>query len=118
MFVFAILLAWLSRVADKEKIPTGQNVRRLSDIFENEDTSNVFLNKGFNAAMQILEFKKPHLVSSFYKDIENVIDGLKGISAEEIDEIILEENSEKEKRIKKLLKWSQNVVSLLEKEKK
>lgn len=104
-------------VADKEKIPTGQNVRRLRDIFENEGTIEIFLNKGFSAAMQILEFKKPYLVSSFYKYIENVIDGLKGISAEEIDEIILEKNSEKEKMIKELLKWSHNVVTLLEKEK-
>ena len=46
------------------------------------------MSKGFDAAMQILEFKKPHLVSSFYKDIENVIEGLKDISAQELDEII------------------------------
>ena len=45
--------------------------------------------------MQVLEFKKPHLVSSFYKDIENVIEGLKNVNAYEIDEIINEENSNK-----------------------
>jgi hypothetical protein len=104
-------------VADKNKIPTGQDVRRLRDIFEIEDTRNTFVSKGFDAAMQILEFKKPHLVSSFYKDIENVVEGLKDISAQELDEIIIEENGEKEKMIKDLAKWSKSVVNLIEKEK-
>lgn len=104
-------------VADKEKIPTGQDVRRLRDIFDNDDTKNAFVNKGFNAAMQILEFKKPHLVSSFYKDIENVIEGLKEINAQELDEIINEDNSEKEKMIRALAEWSQKVVKIIEKEK-
>ena len=104
-------------VADKEKIPTGQDVRRLRDIFGNEDTKNTFVTKGFDAAMQILEFKKPYLVSSFYKDIENVTEGLKDISAQELDEIISEDNSEKEKMIGDLAKWSQKVVKIIEKEK-
>jgi len=104
-------------VADEEKIPTGQDVRRLRDIFDNEDTENAFITKGFDAAMQILEFKKPHLVSHFYKDIENVIEGLKSISTQELDEIINEDNSEKENMIKELAKWSQKVIKIIEKEK-
>ncbi len=104
-------------VADKERIPTGQDVRRLRDIFDNEDTKNAFITKGFDTAMQILEFKKPHLVSSFYKDIENVIDGLKEINAQELDEIINEDNSEKEKMIRDLAVWSQKVIKIIEKEK-
>ena len=104
-------------VADKEKIPTGQNVRRLRDIFDNEDTKNTFITKGFDAAMQILALRKPHLVSTFYKDIENVIEGLKEINAQELDEIINEDNSEKEKMIRELAEWSQKVVKIIEKEK-
>ncbi len=104
-------------VADKEKIPTGQDVRRLRDIFDNEDTKNAFIAKGFDSAMQILEVRKPHLVSSFYKDIENVIEGLREISTQELDEIIAEDNSEKENMIKELAGWSQKVVKLIEKEK-
>ncbi len=104
-------------VADKEKIPTGQNVRRLRDIFDNEDTKNAFIAKGFDAAMQVLQFKKPYLVSSFYKSIEDVIEGLKDVSAQELDEIISEDNSEKEKMIRELAEWSQKVVKLIEKEK-
>jgi len=71
-------------VANKEKIPTGQDVRRLRNIFDNEDTKNAFISKGFDAAMQILEFKKPNLVSSFYKSIEDVIEGLKEINTQEL----------------------------------
>ncbi len=104
-------------IADKEKIPTGQDVRRLRDIFDNEDAKNAFIAKGFDSAMQILEVRKPHLVSSFYKDIENVIEGLKEISTQELDEIIAEDNSEKENMIKELAGWSQKVVKLIEKEK-
>jgi hypothetical protein len=104
-------------VANKDKIPTGQDVRRLRDILENEDVRDAFINKGFATAMQLLELKKPHLVSTFYKDIENVIDGLKNISAQELDKIIDEENGEKEEMIKELADWSQKVVKLVEKEK-
>jgi len=104
-------------VSDKEKIPTGQDVRRLKDIFDSEDTRSAFIDKGFEAAMQILEFKKPHLVSTFYKDIEKVIEGLKEINAQELDDIINEENSEKEKMIKELEQWSHKVVMYIEKEK-
>lgn len=100
-------------VADKEKIPTGQDVRKLRDIFENEDTRNAFINKGFSVAMQILELKKPHLVSSLYKDIENVTEGLKSISSFEIDEIIHEENSEKENMIRELTRWSRKVLKII-----
>ena len=104
-------------VADKEKIPTGQDVRRLRDIFENDETRDAFISKGFDASMQIFEFKKPHLVSSFYRDMENVIDSLKEINAQEIDEIVSEEDSEKEKMIRDLAKWSQKVVKIIEFEK-
>ena len=100
-------------VADKEKIQTGQDVRRLRDILETQDTRQAFLGSGFSAAMQILELRKPHLVSSLYKDIENVIEGLKNISAFEIDEIINEEISEKENMIKELARWGRKVLKMV-----
>ena len=104
-------------VADRNKIPTGQDVRRLRDILSDVDSKDAFINIGFDAAMQTLAANKPHLVSIFYKDIENVIEGLKNISTQELDEIIFEESSEKEKMIKDLAKWSQTVLRLIEKEK-
>lgn len=104
-------------VADKFMIPTGQDVRKLRDIFESDDTKNAFINKGFESAMQILELKKPYLVSTLYRDIENVIDRLKEISAQELDEIIYEEDSEKERMIHDLAKWSNKVAKLIATEK-
>ncbi|MHA1881867.1 MAG: hypothetical protein ACTSUO_02345 [Candidatus Thorarchaeota archaeon] len=100
-------------VADKEKIPTGQDVRRLRDIFESDDTVDAFVRKGFDAAIQLLQLKKPHLVSSLYRDIENVVEGLKNVSAFEIDEIVNEGSSEKEKMIKELARWSHKVLNMI-----
>lgn len=104
-------------VADKGKIPTGQDVRMLRDIIENVETRGIFLTNGFDAAMQVLEFKKPYLVSNFYRNIENVISQLKEISALELDEIVNDENGEKEKIIRDLAKWSEKVVKLITAEK-
>jgi hypothetical protein len=100
-------------VADKEKIPTGQDVRRLRDILESDDTRNAFINRGFHAAIQMLALRKPHLVSPLFKDIENLIEGLKNVSAFEIDEIVNEESSEKESMIKELARWSQKVLNMI-----
>jgi hypothetical protein len=103
-------------VNDRNKIPTGQDVRKLKDIFQSDDTKNAFLNKGFDAAMQILEFKKPYLVSPLYKSIEIVIDRLKNLTSFEIDEIINEKDSEKAAMIKELANWSNKVVSQISKQ--
>ncbi|MBA7583624.1 hypothetical protein ES708_25571 [subsurface metagenome] len=67
--------------------------------------------------MQILTLKKPRITSPFYRAIEDVVEGLKEISTQELDEIIAEENSEKENMIKELVEWSQKVIKLIEKEK-
>jgi len=100
-------------VANKDKIPTGQDVRRLKEIFESDDTRKAFIKKGFNAAIQLLELKKPQLVSQLYRNIENTIEGLKNINAFEIDEIVNEGGSEKENMIKELKRWSQKVHKMI-----
>jgi hypothetical protein len=104
-------------VFDKKKIPGGQDVRRLRDILENEETKKVFFERDFDSAIQVLEFKRPNLVSSFYRDIENITEKLKDISAQELDEIINESDSEKEKMIRDLARWSKRVVEIIEEEK-
>lgn len=101
-------------VANKEKIPTGQDVRRLRHILAQDEPRKAFLTDGFTKAMAILEFKMPHLVSGLYKDIESVIDGLKNISAQEIDNIVDQKNGEKEEMIKNLSRWSSKVIKLIE----
>jgi hypothetical protein len=102
-------------VADKEMIPTGQDVRKLRDIFESDKSREKYINKGFDAAMRIIEVQKPDLVSSFFKDIANVTEGLKDINANEIDEIISEKNGEKERMIKELGKWTQKIIKMIDK---
>lgn len=104
-----------SWVNDRNKIPTGQDVRQLNDLFNSEETRKVFLNKGFDAAIQILELKKPHLFSPLYKRIDDVIDGLKNLSSFEIDEIINETDSEKTVKIRELAKWSNKVLNQISK---
>jgi hypothetical protein len=104
-------------VADNQKLPTGQDVRKLRYIFEDDDTISEFINKGFDSAIKLLEIKKPNITSSFYKDIENVIDGLKNINAYELDDIINERNSTRELMLRELAEWSKKVIDMIEKEK-
>lgn len=103
-------------VSDKEKLTRGEDVRLLRHILADKDARDRFLNKGFEAARQILELRKPNIVSYFYRDVENVIEKLKNMSAREIDEIISEKNGEKEKMIKDLTKWSSKILKLIDKE--
>lgn len=101
-------------VADKEKIPRGEDVRKLRDIMESKNTRIAFDNKGFEAAIQVLELQKPYLVSKLYREIEIVIDGLKELSSEEIDEMVSDSTSVKREMIRELSKWSQKVLKLIE----
>lgn len=105
-------------VFDKEKLPTGQDVRRLRDILEVDDAGKAFLKKGFSSAMEVLACWRPNVVSPLYRDIENVTDELKNLSVNEIDEIISEKTSEKEKLIKNLAIWSQKIANMIESEKR
>lgn len=104
-------------VADKKKLPTGQDVRKLSNIVGNEETLKAFVENGFESAMQLLAFQKPYLVNSLYKDIEAVLAGLRDINTQELDEIINDPNGERERMIRELAEWSTKVLKLIEKEK-
>lgn len=103
-------------VGDKTKIPRGQDVRLLGDILANGDSRDTFASKGFEEALHLLELKKPHLVSSFYRDLERALEGLKRFRAQDLDEITLEDGSGKEKLIRDLAYWSRKVVNLIEKD--
>lgn len=102
-------------VADREKIPRGEDVRKLRDIMENDKTRLAFENKGFDSAIQVLELRKPHLVSKLYREIEIVIEGLKELSTEEIDDMKSDDNSAKKVMIRELAKWSQKVLNYIQK---
>ncbi len=102
-------------VSDKTKIPRGQDVRLLGDIIANDDTRGMFTSKGFEEALHLLELKKPHLVSSFYREMERVLEGLKRLKNQDLDEIILEDDSGKERLIRELAYWSKRAVNLIDK---
>lgn len=104
-------------VADRNKIPIGQNVRNLRHVFENEDSKKAFLQNGFSEAMEIIQLKKPNIFSSFYKDVESVIHGLRGLSMNEVDEIINEDNGERERMLNDLARWSKKIIQTIGKEK-
>jgi hypothetical protein len=104
---------FINWISDENMIPTGQDVRKLKDIIEGESTREVFINKGFESARQVLELKKPYLISPLYRDIENTIEGLKNISAFELDEIKDDKEGEKQKMLEELQHWVTKVVKML-----
>jgi len=98
-------------VGDRTKIPRGQDVRRLQDILSEEKSANEFISKGFDSAVDLLEYLKPNLISPLYKDIERMIDHLKELTTYDIEMIAKEDNGEKEHLINELAKWSNIVVN-------
>lgn len=103
-------IKWVS--ADS-MLPTGQDVRKLKDIIENKDTRQIYVSKGFSSALQVLELKKPYLVSPLFRDIESTTEGLKNLSSFEIDDIVNEIEGEKKKMIEELAKWSTKVLRII-----
>jgi hypothetical protein len=98
-------------VSDKSKIPTGQDVRKLRPILENDSSRKVMIARGFDAAMEVMVLRAPHMVSGFYKDVEEVIRGMKDISSAEFEEIAAEPGGGKMKLICELAEWSQKVLN-------
>jgi hypothetical protein len=105
---------FINWVSDDNMLPTGQDVRKLKDIIEGDSTREVFIKKGFESARQVLELKKPYLTSPLYRDIINTIEGLKNISAFELDEIREDCQGEKFKMLKQLEHWAKKVVDIIE----
>lgn len=103
-------------VANKEKLPTGQDVRKLKNILEVEESRSVFRNSNFESAIEILELKRPNLFSNFYKSVDIVIDGLKDFNNEDYNEFRKDENREKINKIVELSKWVKITVDNLNKD--
>lgn len=104
---------FINWVSDDNMIPTGQDVRRLKDIIESDETREVYINKGFDSARQVLELKKPHLISPLYRDIESTIEGLKSISSFDLDEIINDKGGEKQRMLEELYRWTTKVLKII-----
>jgi hypothetical protein len=101
-------------VGDKTKIPTGQNVRNLRDIIEDEDAREIFLSKGFEPSMQIIAFRNPNVVDPFYRDMERTIERLKNMRTYEISEISTEKGGGKKRLLSDLSKWSAKILEMID----
>jgi|GEM_PF-3016869 len=100
-------------VADKNKIPTGQDVRRLRDILDDQDATDEFITNGFEASVGILTYRNPNITNPFYRDVEKVIDKLKNIPLYEIEDIADEEGGGKKRLIADLAKWSNKILDMI-----
>lgn len=100
-------------VGDKAKLPTGQNVRQLRQIFQDDAATKLFVEKGFEPALNLLAFKKPDLIDPLYRNIERVLEELQNMSVMRIEEIATEEEGGKEKMINELARWSANVSKMI-----
>jgi hypothetical protein len=101
-------------VGDREKIPTGQDVRKLRDILDDTDASNLFVKNGFEASMEILAYRKPNIIDPFYRDIESVVEKLKSMNLFEIDEISNESDGGKKRMISELVTWSNKILKMID----
>lgn len=103
-------------VGDREKLPTGQDVRKLRDIVSYKEVVQAFLKDGLKEAMETLGYRKPGLVNNFYRDIERVTGELKNMGVYDIEAIANEEGGTKEALIIELAKYSNKVVKRIEDE--
>src|SRR3989338_5839631 len=71
------------------KIKRAQDVRELRDIMENKMTREIFIRRGYDAAIEELSILKPQLTSSLFEYVKKVIDGLEKLQNHEITEMKL-----------------------------
>lgn len=98
-------------VNDRTKIPTGQDVRKLRPILENDDSRKVILRRGFDAALEVLALRAPHVVSGFYRDVESVVRDLQNMSLADMQEIADDESGGRLKLLEDLAEWSRKVLA-------
>lgn len=98
-------------VNDRTKIPTGQDVRKLRPILENDDSRKVILRRGFDAALEVLALRAPHVVSGFYRDVESVVRDLQLLSLADMQEIADDESGGRLKLLEELAEWSRKVLA-------
>jgi len=101
-------------VGDRNKIPTGQDVRRLRDILEDKNATNSFITKGYEESIAVLSYSKPDITNPFYRDIERVVEKLKGLNVYEMYEVANENEGGKLRMIKDLAKWSKTILGQIE----
>jgi hypothetical protein len=100
-------------VGDRNKIPTGQDVRRLRDILDDKDATELFRTKGFDASMELVAYRKPDVTNPFYRDIDRVTERLQDMKAYEIEDVANEAGGGRKKKINELAIWSTKILKMI-----
>ncbi len=95
------------------KIKRAQDVRELRDIMDNKTTREIFIRKGYDAAIEELSILKPHLTSSLFENIKKVVDSLEKLPGHEITEMRLGHQPAKVKLIEDLQGASEEILELV-----
>jgi hypothetical protein len=69
------------------KFRRGEDIRRLAMVLKDEQSRQALIDDNFQTALDQLEQKNPAAKSKLFEKIEDVIDGLEGLSFVELDEI-------------------------------
>ncbi len=91
------------------RIPRAENVRRLTDILDNDTATRHFLDEGYERAISYLALAQPDLVSPLFQRIEDVTERLKRLSFYEIEQIRSGEQPGRKRLLGELANISQQV---------
>lgn len=95
------------------KLKRAQDVRELRDIVEHKDIREIFVRKGYDAAIEELSILKPQLTSSLFENIRKVIEGLDKLENHEITDMKLGHQPMKLKLIEDLQETSEKTLELV-----
>lgn len=98
------------------KIPRAMLVRDLNPILETDQSRKIFIDKGYENAMERLSILKPNLTSPLFDNIARVIDGLRNLPSWEISQIIEGEQPQKRRLINELYSQLKKTKELIDRE--
>jgi len=100
-----------------DEITRAQDVRDLRKIFENEDTTEILVKQGFQAAKEELGLSVPAYSSRLFEHVEKCIVGFKKMPREEERSIVTGDDLAKQEQIIKLFNELYGLVELINKHK-
>jgi len=98
------------------KIPRATLVRELTPILETDQSRQVFIEKGYENAIEKLSILKPNLTSPLFDNIARVIDWLRNLPSWEISQIIEGEQPHKRRLITELYGQVKRTKELIDRE--
>lgn len=96
------------------KVFRAMDVRELPELIESEEVRKVFIEKGYDLAMEKLSVIKPDKTSRLFQNIERVAQGLMNLTNWEITQMREGEQPERVKLIHKLYTMAKKTMELIE----